>query len=253
MERLSRNGFGLHATMSGVNRSMTRLARTVAAVLCGGLALAACGGEEGPEAASPSPSVTSSPSPSSTVDVPSGVKLTEVGADLSFGDSATVIHEPSKKRGSVLEITVKDAQQGSIKDFSGYVLDDYTRKATPYYVDVTVKNVGDGEVGGVAVPVWGVDGSNTLLPPATFTTPFRRCPSKQLPKKFKPDDEMSTCLVFLAPDKGTLKGVSYRPNQEFDPIVWTGQIATPEPKQKKKGDGGDKGGKKDGKKKRNRG
>lgn len=206
-------------------------------MLCGGLALAACGGGESPES-SPSPSVTSSPSPSSTVDVPSGVELTEVGAQLSFGDTATVIHEPSQKRGSVLEITVENAEQGSIKHFSGYVLDDYTRKATPYYVDVTVKNVGEGEVGGVAVPVWGVDDSNTLLPPATFTTPFRRCPSKQLPKKFEPDEEMSTCLVFLAPDKGTLEAVSYRPNQEFDPIVWEGRIATPEPKKK---DGGNKG------------
>jgi hypothetical protein len=210
---------------------MTRLSRTVAASAAV-LVLSSCAGESSEEPAE-SPSVSTSPSPSSTVNVPASVELTEVGADLSFGDSATVIYEPTQKRGSVLEVTVKNAKQGSTKDFTGFILDDYTKKATPYYVDVTVENVGESNVGGVAVPVWGVDQTNTLLPPATFTTTFRRCPSEQLPKKFGSGESFSTCLVFFAPDKGTLKAVSFRPNQEFDPIEWTGEIATPEPEPKK--------------------
>ena len=32
---------------------------------------------------------------------------------------------------------------------------------------------------------------------------------------------LSTCLVYLSPDKGTLDAVSYRPASEFDPITWT--------------------------------
>jgi len=214
---------------------MTRLFRTVAASAAV-LVLSSCAGESSEEPAE-TPSVSTSPSPSSTVNVPSSVELTEVGADLSFGDSATVIYEPTQKRGSVLEVTVKKAEQGSTKDFTGFILDDYTKKATPYYVDVTVENVGESNVGGVPVPVWGVDQTNTLLPPATFTTTFRRCPSEQLPKKFGGGESFSTCLVFFAPDKGTLKAVSFRPNQEFDPIEWTGEIATPEPKKKSKKQG----------------
>ena len=221
---------------------MTRLFRTVAASAAV-LVLSSCAGESSEEPAE-TPSVSTSPSPSSTVNVPASVELTEVGAALSFGDSATVIYEPTQKRGSVLEVTVKNAKQGSTKDFTGFILDDYTKKATPYYVDVTVENVGESNVGGVAVPVWGVDQTNTLLPPATFTTTFRRCPSEQLPKKFGSGESFSTCLVFFAPDKGTLKAVSFRPNQEFDPIEWTGKIATPEPEPKKKS-------KKQGKKKNN--
>ena len=95
---------------------------------------------------------------------------TEVGADLTFGDTATVIHEPTKNTGTVLELTVDKAVEGTTDDFSGFVLDDYTRSATPYYVDVTVTNVGEGDVGGSPVPLWGVDAQNTLLPPASFTT-----------------------------------------------------------------------------------
>lgn len=198
------------------------------------LVLAACGGGDGAEESAETPSPSVSPSPSSTVAVPEAVSLTEVGADLSFGDAATVIHEPDQKRGSVLELTVRKVERGSLKDFSGFILDEYTKSSTPYYATVRVKNVGEGNVGGTPVPLWGVDAKNTLLPPASFTTSFRRCPSESLPKKFGPGKELSTCLVFLAPEKGTMEKVSYRPNQEFDPIEWSGEIATPKPKPKKK-------------------
>ncbi len=205
------------------------------AALAGALVLTACG-NDAEEAAGPAPSpspsvsVSVSPSPSSTVAVPEGVELTEVGADLGFGDTATVIHEPDQKTGTVLELTVKSAARGTLKDLSGFVLDPYTKSSTPYYVDVAVENVGEGQVGGSGVPLWGVDGTNTLLPAARFTTAFRRCPSEPLPKRFGPGRSFETCLVFLAPDKGTLEAVSFRPNQEFDPIEWTGSIATPRPK-----------------------
>lgn len=200
--------------------------------LASALLLAACGGSG--DKASEQPTASTSPSPSSTVKVPQAVKLTDVGANLSFGDTATVIYEPDQHSGTVLELTVKKATEGSIKDFSGYILDERTRSSTPYYVDVSVKNVGEGEVGATPVPLWGVDAKNTLLPPAAFTTPFHRCPSEKLPSGFKPDASFSTCLVFLAPDTGTMKAVSFRPNQQFDPIQWTGDIATPSPAPKPK-------------------
>lgn len=214
-----------------VTGSRSRIIRSAAVTLAAALVLASCGGDG--EKAAESPAVTTSPSPSSTVNVPEAVELTDVGADLAFGDPATVIHEPDQKSGTVLELTVKKATEGTIKDFSGFILDDYTRTSTPYYVDVTVKNVGEGTLAGGAVPLWGVDAKNTLLPPASFTTTFDRCPSEPLPQKFEPEASFSTCLVFLAPDKGTMEAVSFRPNQEFDPIRWTGEITTPKPAPKK--------------------
>ena len=214
-----------------VTRPLTRLTRSSAVALAAALVLASCA-DSGKQASDSKPTVTTTPSPSSTVKVPDTVKLTAVGADLSFGDTATVIYEPTKKSGTVFDLTVRKASQGSLKDFSGFILDDYTRSSTPYYVHVTVKNVGESAVKRAAVPLWGVDAKNTLLPPATFTTTFRRCPSERLPKDFKPGKSFSTCLVYLAPDKGTMQAVSFRPNQAFDPIVWKGDIATPKPQPK---------------------
>jgi hypothetical protein len=209
-------------------RSRTIASAAVAVVA--GLALTSCSGGGGKDAgATPS----ASPSPSSTVSLPAGVSLTDQGSKLAFGDPATVLYQQSQKRSTALQLTVKDAAQGSLKDFSGFILDDpYKKKASYYYVDVTVKDVGEGDVGGAPVPLWGVDGDNTLLPAVDFTTSFPKCESKPLPKSFGPGDTFATCLVYLAPNHGTLTAVSYRPTEAFNPIVWTGSVSKPKVEQK---------------------
>ena len=204
------------------------------------LALGSCSSEgatkdAGSSSSSDAASSSASPSPSSTVPVPDGTDLTEQGSKLSFGDTGTVIFEPSEGRGTVLQLNVKSVKQGSLDDFKGFILDDsYKQKASYYYATVTVKNVGEGDVGGVGVPLWGVNSANTLLPAVNFTTGFKPCSSKPLPKSFPKGATLSTCLVYLSPDKGKLEAVSYRPSQEFNPITWTGDIATQKPTPKKK-------------------
>ena len=211
--------------LRGLLRGRRGWAGSVAAGAAAALLLTSC--SSGGEGASEAPSASVSPSPTSTVSVPASVSLTDPGSELGFGDPASVIFEPDQKRGSVLKVSVDKVVQGSIEDLSAFVLQPEVKASTPYYVDVTVENVGEGDVGGVPVPLWGVDADNTLLPAAAFTTAFPRCPSEQLPEKFGPADSLATCLVFLAPDDGTLQAVSYRPDQAFDPITWTGDIATP--------------------------
>jgi hypothetical protein len=70
-----------------------------------------------------------------------------------------------------------------------------------------------------------------------FTTKFKPCASTPLPKKFEQGDSLETCLVFLSPDKGNLESVSFRPDQAFDPIEWTGDVKPPK-KDKAKNKGG---------------
>lgn len=206
------------------------MTRAVVLAAAGALVLTSCnsGGGNADDEVSPS----GSPSPSTTVAIPEGVSLTEPGAEVSFGDTARVAFEPSQTRGSVLELTVKKTIKGSVRDFSSFILDDKTKTATPYYVLVSVKNVGEGDLGGASIPLWGVDADNTLLPPASFTTGFSRCPSEPLPDKFPAGATVDSCLVYLAPDRGVLEGVSYRPTEEFSPIQWTGEITTPKPEPK---------------------
>ena len=192
------------------------------------LVLGGCSSETGEGASKKEAASSASPSPSSTVEVPETVDLTEQGSELSFNDPARVIFESIQNKGTVLELTVRGVQQGRLSDFKSFIFDDpYKKKANYYYAKVQVKNVGEGDVGGVAVPLWGVNAADTLLPAVNFTTTFKPCPSRPLPAKFPAGATMDTCLVYLSPNKGTLEAVSYRPSQQFNPITWTGTVAPP--------------------------
>jgi len=205
--------------------------RSAVLVVVAATALAGCGGAEKPTT---KPTVTL---PTSNVNVPSGIDLTEAGAALKFGEKATVAYEPNAERNTVLEMTVTAATEGTIADLDTYVLDERTKASTPYYVNVDVKNVGDGDVGQTPIPLWAVDDANTLIQASSFTNAFTRCPSTPLPTTFAPNATVTACLVFLVPDHGKLTGLSFRPLQAVAPIVWTGTVqpvATPTPATKKK-------------------
>jgi hypothetical protein len=207
------------------------LLRWSAPLVVAAVALAGCGGAEKPTT---KPTVTL---PTSNVNVPAGVELTKAGAELKFGETATVTYEPNAQRNTVLEMKVNSATQGTISDLGSYVLDDRTKASTPYYVNVSVKNVGDGDVGQTPIPLWAVDDSDTLIQASSFTNAFTRCPSTPLPTTFAPNATVDACLVYLVPDQGKLTGVSFRPLQAVAPIVWTGTVAppaTPPAKNKKK-------------------
>lgn len=205
-----------------------RLGRTAAVLLAASLALAGCGAEETPKKTTPSVTL-----PTGNVNVPTGVTLTKAGAELTFGETATVAYEPNAERNTVLEMTVTAAQQGAITDLGSYVLDDRTKASVPYYVNVTVKNVGDGDVGQTPIPLWAVDNANTLIQASSFTNSFAPCPSTPLPTTFAPNATVSSCLVYLVPDGGTLTGLSFRPLQAVAPIVWTGTVTPPVTSKKK--------------------
>lgn len=200
------------------------------AALVAALVLAGCGGGATPQA-----KATQTPANTETqVPVPDGVTLTAYGSELKFGDAATVAYAPNDKRKSVLALTVLSAAKGSISDLSGYALEDRTKASTPYYVRVSVKNVGTGDVGRTPIPLFLVDTRNTLISASSFTNTFKKCPSVPLPTTFGPNASMSTCLVFLAPDHGTMTAVSFRAVQANAPILWKGVVKVPAVKKTKK-------------------
>jgi hypothetical protein len=84
--------------------------------------------------------------------------------------------------------------------------------------------VGGTDLGGRPVPLYIVDGRNTLIEASGFASTFKPCPSKALPKKFENGDRAKVCLVYLSPRNGDLTAVSFRPTEDFDPIVWTGKL-----------------------------
>ncbi len=196
----------------------------VLAVVLGG-----CGLEKKKEAASgTSPSPSPSPSlPTGNVTVPAGVTLTKAGETLTFGQPAVVAYEPNPQRSSVLQLSVDSVQQGKISDFAAYQLNPETKKSRPYYVKVSVKNVGTGDLSRTGIPLYGVDSTNSLNQQTSFNNTFAKCPSQPLPKGFTAGKSLKTCLVYVMRPGQTMTKVSYRPLQAFPPITWEGTIAPP--------------------------
>lgn len=220
------------------HRSSRRAHRILAVTLLVlALVVSACGGDAKKKTAA-EPKVDL---PTGNVQVPSGVTLTKAGTQLAFHQPGTVAYEPNTQRSSVLQIIVDSVQAGKISDFAAYQLDARTKSSRPYYVKVRVKNLGDGDLSRSPVPLYADDSRNTLIQSSSFNNDFKRCPSTPLPAGFTAGKSASLCLVYLVPPGGTLREMSFRPLQNFEPITWKGAIlpATPAKKpakkQKKKG------------------
>ena len=172
--------------------------------------------------------------------VPDDVELTELGSELELGDTATVAWEPDQKTVGVLDLTVTRMERASFKQFVGWNITEKTRQYTPYFLHAKATNVGETDLGGVRVPLYGVDGDNLLLEAWEFPSTFKPGPSEDLPAKFRPDDSTTTCLLVMAPDRGELVATSFRPVEEFAPIVWTGEVTRADAGGRPKDDGGTK-------------
>jgi len=224
--------------------AMSSRSRLCALLLAGSLALTACGGGDGADdgaddeagsgdasssGAAPSPTFTQTVDPNEAyhLDLPPDVQLTTLGSDLKVGDTARVAWEPDKNTVGVLAITVTRLRKGTLDDFAGFTLDDRTKESTPYYVEARVKNIGRSDLSGVGVPLYLVDGHDTLVGASSFQSTFKPCAAKPLPEKFTRDKSTKVCLVFVAGNHGFLKAVSFRPTQEYAPIEWTGTVVKP--------------------------
>ena len=187
------------------------------------LALAVSGGsgDDSPKSDRPS---SPSASASNYLDVPDGVDLTAQGSQLSVGDTATVAYQPRQDEVAALDLKVRSLEKADFDMFVGWELTSDIRKTQPYFVKVTVKNVGDTNLAGKTIPLYIVDGDNKLIEPSVFTGTFKPCDGATFPKPFKNGDSVKGCLVYLSPHHGDLTATSFRPTQEFNPITWTGDV-----------------------------
>ena len=195
----------------------------LATALLASSVLAGCGSSSNSglsASASASGSVSTSPTASS-----SGVPLTPGGTKLSLGAPATVSWSPKQKVTGTVRITVTQLQSTTYKQtFSGWKLDPQTTSRAPYFVRAKVTNLSNRNLGGYAVPLYGLDSADDLVEASTFASTFAPCQPGVLPKRFAKGATASVCLVVLVPNKGKLLGVSYRPSDQAEPITWSGSV-----------------------------
>jgi hypothetical protein len=204
-----------------------------ALVAAAALVLAGCGGgssssEPAAGGSDSSSSTGTSGTPSSSSSSPpaavEGVRLTPGGTQLKLRETARVSWQPDQLTTGVAALTVTGLLKMPISAFSAWRLKPETRRSTPYFVQVTVRNLGRSDLSHVRVPLYLLDQRGSLLQASTFRATFTPCPSRALPPRFERGDKTDVCLVYFAPDHGELAAISYRPTEDFDAITWEGNV-----------------------------
>ena len=182
--------------------------------------LAACGG--GDVEARPTPS----PAPA-TAKLPDGVIPTDPGTALEHGDPATLVWQPTADLTGVLDATVQHVQERRASVFDGWLAEETMQEARPYFVTVTLTNVGESDLAGQAVPLYLRDELARLGAPWTLGGDFTACQSGPLPSPFEGGASAEMCLVYLVPDGARIEDMVFEPTEGYDPITWTGDVGGP--------------------------
>ena len=177
---------------------------------------------------SSTPAATEDPDdgvPAPYLPVPDGVVLTDQGSELGVGETAVVAWRPAKGEVAVLSLRVEQLRRAPIEALADWQLDEAGRNSSLFYVTVSAKNVGDRDLGGTRIPLYVADQGHSLVESNAFKTEFKPCRSPALPSTFGTGDRTTACLVYLVPAHGRLTSITFRPNADFNPITWVGEVA----------------------------
>lgn len=147
--------------------------------------------------------------------------LTAPGTMLGAGETATLLEATSDAE-SVVEATVSQPRVGDISDLADHELPDSFKDGVPHYLDISVRNVGDGDLSNGSFRLQGLTSGGQLII-AAVVPGFDTCDSESFPSGFTNGESVDTCVVFMLPDGDSLAGVQYVPdNREEgdDPIRW---------------------------------
>lgn len=154
-------------------------------------------------------------------DLPAGVTLTEPGTTLEPGEPASVVLDLGNGAASAVTVEVTKVEEGSMKDFRFFSLDEPAKRSTPYYVDVAVRNEGPAGLGGTALPVLAHSDANVVYPASELVGRFAPCRRPTVPTKFLPDAEAELCLIYLIPRGEKLETVDLQADADAEPVRWT--------------------------------
>lgn len=158
---------------------------------------------------------------------------TEPGAELSLGDTATVLYPDTDDGKQMIKVSVTDITKASKSDFkvAGKKFLKKIEDYTPYYVTMDVEKLKpfNVELDG-KTPTDGVfafDDSDDRVGPINMIGNFEPCEDNQFDDEHDTGTSLSTCLIFAVPQGKDLGSVAWAPNDTdynyFDgkPIKWT--------------------------------
>ncbi len=150
---------------------------------------------------------------------------TAPGSTLAIGEPATVDYASGGTQG-VVQILPTAIEAGDIADLAGFEMDEEARSMKPYYVRLTLTNVGDTnlEFTDPSSSISGIDDRGTEFPATIFFGAFDRCPYESAPAGFTSGVSYESCLTFLVPQEASIQGLSYSsfdtPYDFDNPVTW---------------------------------
>ena len=204
--------------------SRTRIAQLVLVVAVGMTALSGCGGDSDDDGAAAPARRTRRPRRrhgpgargddrrrAAAADSGGSGAVTAAGSTLTIGQAATIAYDDASKHlKSTITVAPTKIEKGSIGDFKNINLDADQKTATPYYAEVTVRNIGKGNLTGTdpAGYIDGVDDRGQRQNEIIFFGDFDRCDGSD-PKSLKPGESYDTCLTYLIPKGGSIVGMRW--------------------------------------------
>ena len=203
--------------------------------------IGACGGDDdSDEAAAPETTPTAQETTATTTPEPSESTdgdLTPPGTKLGFGEEATVGWQPpslsieGSKKVFKLEVVVESLETGEKSDLEGIDLDPELQDSTPYYVKVSIRNLGETTPAedDPDITFDAIDDRGQEQGSITFIGDFPPCEDNEEPKPFDRDESYESCLTYLVPGGGSIEEVRWGSgpvddtglSEYFDnPIVW---------------------------------
>jgi hypothetical protein len=193
----------------------TVILTTAAAVLA--LSAAGCGGGGSDGGGDKAASTAAAPAPAATTttaaapESSSSAKPTALGSTLELGQAAVVVYDDTiHHHSSAVRITPHAIEAGTLADFKNIKLDADQKTSSPFYVKVDVENVGKEDLSDSSPGTYlnGVDDRGQNQNEVIFFGDFATCQSKT-PKSLKPGESYKTCLTYLIPKGGSLKGMRW--------------------------------------------
>jgi hypothetical protein len=202
------------------------------------LAMSGCGSSSSTQSSSAAVTTNASTVASGTTSSPQSTTssttpatgTTAPGTMLALGAPATVNYKPGIKSNSPtyhLRVSVSSITKAPASDLNGVELEKEQQGKTPYYVKLSITNLGEGnasaEDGVPAVGFQTIDDRGQQGQELTLLGTFRPCDSGTQPKQFTRGVTYSTCQVYLVggggsivKDEWTGSGDAYAEK----PIVW---------------------------------
>lgn len=193
-----------------------------------GFGLSACGSDEGSEAQDPPATATSESSTESTTAdsgddgaAPVEGDVTAPGTELKIGDRAVLPFEYTSDKTGTIAVTVTAIEAGTEADMAAF--GEKAKGMTPYFIKMTVENVGGTDLSYASLKLDGVLEGGTGTGVVLIGGIPGKCDNESAPAEFTTAGASYETCSLSATEGTPVTAAEFSEGDEYTegPVVWT--------------------------------